>query len=145
MRLRDLRQWVCWKYVVRQKQKTKRPVKTSGASASTTDPATWCSFEDAVSAFRSNGEFAGIGFVFTNDDSFVGIDLDDCIDESGELLREARDIIDTLASYAEVSPSGHGVKLIIRSDDPPFKRGREIKPDTFTEIGIYPICVLQET
>ena len=49
--LRALRQWVAWRYVRRDGKQTKCPVKpTKGGSASSTDPTTWGTFEQAVAA-----------------------------------------------------------------------------------------------
>ena len=56
----------------------------------------------------------GVGFVFTADDPFVGIDLDDCI-ENGELHPDAVEIVRQLDSYTELSPSGSGIHVIIRA------------------------------
>jgi hypothetical protein len=53
--------------------------------------------------------------VFTENDPFAGIDLDKCRDpESGQIDRSAREIIDRLKSYAEISPSNTGVKIFIK-------------------------------
>jgi P4 family phage/plasmid primase-like protien len=114
----ELAQWVCWKYIERGGKQTKVPFNPkTGGSASTTDPTTWSSFEDAVLAWRS-GEHAGVGFVFTSDDPFCGIDLDDCIDDEGNIVSAAQAIIDGLDSYTEVSPSGKGVKVFISGRKP---------------------------
>jgi hypothetical protein len=58
--------------------------------------------------------FSGIGFVLTGD-GLGGVDLDHCRDpETGEIARWALSIIRDFASYAEVSPSGTGVKILAR-------------------------------
>jgi len=99
-------QWVCWKYVTRGGKQTKCPVSARGGGrADSTDPATWASFDEAVTAWKSGG-FAGIGFVFAAGDSFCGIDLDGCIDVAGAIVPAAREIIDFLSSYTEISPRG---------------------------------------
>lgn len=54
-------------------------VPGSGDYASATDPETWWSFDEALE-YAESEDPAGIGFVFTDEDSFVGIDLDDCRD-----------------------------------------------------------------
>jgi len=57
--------------------------------------------------------------VFFQEDGLVGIDLDDCRDpETGALRRWARRVIKKLKSYAEVSPSGTGVKIWLRGKLP---------------------------
>ncbi|MBV08677.1 hypothetical protein [Rubinisphaera sp.] len=64
----------------------------------------------------SKSDLAGIGFVFTDDDPFVGVDLDHCLEpETGNLLPWVSEIVDLLDSYTEISPSGTGVKIILES------------------------------
>lgn len=50
--------------------------------ASSTDPATWGSYGEAIAAM-SSGQFNGIGFVITANDPFVFLDFDDCKDDNG--------------------------------------------------------------
>lgn len=117
--LRERPQWVCWKYITRGGKQTKCPVNPRGGGrADSTDPSTWASFDEAVAAWRGSDRYAGIGFVFAADDPFTGIDLDGCIDESGNVVPSAREIIDSLSSYTEVSPSGRGVKVFIAARKP---------------------------
>jgi len=107
----------------------------TGRHAKSNDPATWSSFEIAWAACRdpANG-YSGIGYVFSGGpDDFVGVDLDDCRDLlTGEIRAwteqqracehwsadapEPIAIIESVRSYAEVSPSGSGVKLILRGE-----------------------------
>lgn len=116
--LRALPQWVCWKYKIRGGKPTKVPVCARGGPADATDPSTWASFDAALAAYRANPALAGIGFVFAPDDPFTGIDLDDCIDDSGVVPPSAQAVIDALNSYAEVSPSGRGVKVFVIGKKP---------------------------
>ena len=76
----------------------------TGKSASVSDPSTWSSFEQAVSAYHGGG-YSGIGFVFTKDDPYVGVDFDDCFNEE-ILTPEVLQYISRLDSYTEISPSG---------------------------------------
>ncbi|MGE0191980.1 MAG: hypothetical protein AB7T63_08040 [Planctomycetota bacterium] len=124
--LRQRRQWLLWRLEHKpgQKKPTKVPYRVDGQHASTTDPATWCSFEEARAAYTGGG-FSGIGFAFAADDPFVGIDLDGCRDPaSGELLTWARATVERFATYTEVSPSGRGVHLILVGALPPGGRKR---------------------
>ncbi len=116
--LRERPQWVCWKYITRGGKQTKWPVNARGGGlADSTDPATWATFDEAVAAWKAGGH-AGIGYVFTADGPFAGIDLDGCIDDAGNIVSAARQIIDSLNSYTEVSPSGRGVKVFIAGRKP---------------------------
>lgn len=92
------------------------------ANASSTDPTTWCSFEDAVDAYES-GCGDGIGFVIAQDDPYTGIDLDNVRDkDTGVVTPAAQDIIDNIDSYTEVSPSGTGVHVFVRGALPGKRR-----------------------
>lgn len=124
-RLREIARWVLWRYVTRKGKRTKVPCSAiDGRAASATDPATWSTFDEAVTAFEKGG-FDGIGFVFSPDDGLCGIDLDNCIGQSGELEPWARGIVDRVATYTEVSPSGRGVKLFAVAKLPPGRRRRD--------------------
>jgi putative DNA primase/helicase len=116
--LRERDQWLLWREERRGGQLTKVPVDPkTGRRASTTDPATWGSWETALAG---SGGAAGIGFVFTAADPFFGVDLDGCRDRAtGALAPWAAEWIARFATYAEVSPSGTGVKLFGQGALPP--------------------------
>jgi len=113
--LKALPQWVCWKYEWNGKKWSKEPVNArTGKLACSNKPATWSTFEVAVAAWkRSHGRYAGVGIVLTKGDKYCGIDLDGCIDENGTIAPAAQAIIDLLASYTELSPSGRGVRIFV--------------------------------
>lgn len=135
--LRLLHQWVCWKYEMREGKATKVPYDAgAGGNASVSDPKTWNTFDSALRACES-GNHDGIGFIFTKDDPFCGIDLDDCINAAGNVAPEAQAIINTLDSYAEISPSGTGIKIIVRAKLPTDKTGGRRQADGFGEIEMY--------
>lgn len=122
--LRNLRQWVIWRYEERVDgdgtvKLTKAPCRADDprSHASSTDPSTWSSYERAAAAGAEN-----VGFVFTGEDEFCGLDFDDCIDEDGEIAPSVRELVAQLDSYAEISPSGRGLKVIVRGRLP--GRGR---------------------
>ncbi|MES3161577.1 MAG: hypothetical protein PPP55_08415 [Halorubrum sp.] len=112
-------QWVCWRREDRDGKATKVPVEPStDGYASTTDGSTWTSVETAL-ASTEDADVDGIGFVFTDDDPIVGVDLDDCRDpDSGKIDEWARDVVTRLDSYTEVSPSGTGVHVIVEGELP---------------------------
>jgi hypothetical protein len=112
--IRDLRQWVCWRSEERDGKRTKIPYSPlTGRRASSTDPETWRGYPEAVRARKERG-YDGIGFVFTEDDPFCGVDLDRCLNAAtGEIELWAREIIEELDSYTEVSPSGTGVHILL--------------------------------
>jgi putative DNA primase/helicase len=118
--IRDRSQWVAWKYVERGGKPTKAPINPhNGSLASSTDASTWGTFAEAIEACRRNASLAGVGFVFTADDPYCGVDLDDSVDEStGQLKPWAQQIVDRLDSYTEISPSGSGLKVFIKANKP---------------------------
>lgn len=112
----ELREWDQW--VVHRNKVPYSP--RSGEMASSTDPATWASFERARAVAE---HFHGMGFVFASRDPFFGIDLDKCRDpETGAIQHWALAIVQRFGTYAEVSFSGTGVHLIGRGSLPPGRR-----------------------
>jgi len=118
-------QWVCWKKTQRDGKATKIPVTPGGGGfASSTDPETWTDFEIALE-YVQKGKADGVGFVFTEADPIVGVDLDDCRDpQTGHVDSEAQDIIDRLDSYTEISPSGAGYHVLIEGELPEGRNRR---------------------
>jgi hypothetical protein len=116
--LKALDQWVAWRRVVRGGNPTKLPYQPRPpySLAKTDTPETWGTFAEAVAAASdpANG-FDGIGFVFGESDPYCGIDFDNCIVGDG-MEAFADGYIRSLGGYQEVSPSGVGIKVIVRAD-----------------------------
>ena len=111
-----LRRYVVWRYEDRVGKAAKIPYVAdgTGARASSTDPATWRGFEEAARVFLVGG-YDGVGFLFSPGDPYAGVDLDDCRDpESAALEAWASELVAALDGYAEISPSGTGVHIIVR-------------------------------
>ena len=123
--LRERDQWVCWREAERDGKPTKIPVTPgAGGFASSTDPETWASFETALE-YTETKHADGVGFVFTDDDPIVGVDIDDCRDpETGDVDDAALDIIGRLDSYTEVSPSGTGYHVLLTGELPDGRNRR---------------------
>lgn len=120
--LRTLDQWVVWRYENRAGKATKVPYSpTTRTRASAIEPAGWSTFADAIATWQRES-FEGVGFVFSQDDPFCGVDLDDCLNRAGEPTAEAKRILDRLCTYTEISPSGHGLKLFLRARLPAGRR-----------------------
>ncbi|QLH81392.1 hypothetical protein [Halosimplex pelagicum] len=111
--LTEREQWVCWRVQERGGKETKVPINPhTGSFGSATNPDSWAPFETARE-YATDGAAEGLGFVFTEDDPLVGVDLDTCrVPETGTLTDEAMGIVERLASYTEVSPSGTGVHVL---------------------------------
>jgi putative DNA primase/helicase len=114
-------QWVVWKAVGEKPDKVPYSART-GCKASSTDLMTWSTFEVALEAYEK-GEYAGLGFVFSSGDPFTGIDVDDCVNENGEIADWAMEIVHYLDSYAELSASGTGLHIILKGEVPNRRKG----------------------
>ncbi len=112
--LKQLKQWICWKKTLRDGKSTKVPVNArNGKFAEVNDSKSWSSFDQAV---LSSVNFSGIGFVFTAEDPYCGIDIDKGIDQN---------LIDWIDSYSELSQSGNGAHIIIKAKLPENKGRRQ--------------------
>jgi len=101
--LKSIRRWVLW-------EGKKIPCQGNGSLASATNPNTWDTFENVKSYYEVRG-YSGIGFVLTDEDDIVCIDLDNKLEEYKTFAQE-------FGSYAEVSPSGNGIHIWCRGKKP---------------------------
>jgi hypothetical protein len=108
--LLSLRQWVCWRYKKKDDGTyTKPPFQTNGTFAENNDPKTWTTFEAAALAAK---RFDGVGFVLKNTE-IAAFDLDHCRDaKTGIIEPWAAALADKARSYAEITPSGTGLRII---------------------------------
>ena len=125
--LKSRDQWICWRYETRGGKKTKEPINPRSKSAkhaSTTDPNTWGPFTLAVKRAGMSSDTItpvdGIGFVFTKDDPYIGIDIDSDFDDMGQNMI---DVVQRFNTYTEWSPSGKGVHIICTGVLPSDKSG----------------------
>ncbi len=132
--LQSLDRWFCWKWEWNTKKWSKIPIQTNGRNASSTGSETWTDFSSAVEAAKRNNW--GLGFALG--DGIAGIDLDDCRDPvTGELLAWAAQILRDIKSYAEVSPSETGIKILLMGTLPePFNKKHK-HPSGYGEVEIY--------
>jgi primase-polymerase (primpol)-like protein len=87
-------------------------------AASSTNKETWRPYETALATWQENEHITGLGRVICDDEDYVGVDLDDCVEpETGELVPWAATIAARLDSYTEVSPSLKGVKIWVRAPE----------------------------
>lgn len=115
--LKAVAQWVLWKYEERNGKKTKVPYQYDGTPAQSSNRRTWSSFSAIVKFYTEYDDYDGIGFVFSRQDKFIGIDIDNCVVDD-QVNPFATEIIDTLDSYTEFSPSGTGIHIIIEGNLP---------------------------
>jgi RecA/RadA recombinase len=118
--LKALRRWAPWKAIWNEERGKwdKVPYRPEGYGLSSMQPDRWVSFEEAVRAFDTGtGKYSGVGLVLTGMTDVVGIDLDRCITD-GQIAPWAQEIIDSVDSYTELSPSGTGLRILARGSIP---------------------------
>ena len=124
--IKDLRRWLVWKF--QQKSGEPKPRKIplyvdggwrgSGLALDTREDVDRLeSFDRAYeNLLSSERALAGIGFAVVTGDQVGGIDLDNCLDETGVLINEiALKVVKQAVSdrnYVEKSPSGRGLRII---------------------------------
>lgn len=108
--LTSRRQWINWA----MEGDRKIPKTIHGCNARTNDPSDFVSYSEACDASDK------IAYVIQGDDEFTGVDVDNCLDDSGMLRAWAQPIVArlTAVSFGEVSPSGSGIKFITRAKKP---------------------------
>ena len=106
-RLKQHKYWCVWKdKKMPYNPKTNEPAKTNSHE-------TFADFDTACKAYES-GKYSGLGIgIF---DGISAIDIDHCI-ENGELSDMAKDIINQMNSYTEISPSGNGIRIIFTTEN----------------------------
>lgn len=83
-----------------------------------TDAREWVSYPEALQKLEYT-DLAGLGFVLSDDDNIICIDLDGCIDENGEINAFAGAIVDSFSdTYIEISRSGRGLHIFCFADIP---------------------------
>jgi hypothetical protein len=107
--------WVVWRWVldVPRNRWTKVPYQSArpAVPARSNDPGTWGDHALAARAV-ARSEANGIGFML-KDSSIGALDLDDCRDpSSGEIADWAQHLVDSSGSYAEVTVSGTGLRIL---------------------------------
>ena len=112
--------WVRWRLVTRNGRQTKVPMQLNGRNASSTDLASWTTYEQAVKSKIGDGA----GFVLGDG---VGCwDFDHCIVD-GRIAGWAREAIEAIPDplFVEVSQSGEGVHVFINAPEGPGRKIRD--------------------
>ncbi len=112
--LKERNQWILWRLEERKGKNTKIPYQINGTQAQVNNRDTWNSFDKVISVWNEHGkEYNGIGFVFTKNDPYIGIDLDHVIND-GKIEDKAHDVLNAVKGYAEYSPSRTGFHIIVK-------------------------------
>ena len=118
-------QWVVWGI---PGEPPKSPFRPDSLLRLTTVPAksgvrkTRSSYENAVKCVQL-GLACGIGYEFDGQGVY-GVDLDHVINSNGVITPQAREFVEQLNSYTEISPSGHGLHIFVTADDVNITRHR---------------------
>ena len=110
--LKELNRWVLYRLYWDKKRGKydKKPFNArTGGMAQSNNPNTWCDYETALQVVDL---YDGLGFMLG--DGIFGVDID------GVELNDpvAKEVLTTLNSYAEVSPSGRGIHVICLGSKP---------------------------
>ena len=109
--MKQARRWVLWRHEGRNGKKTKIPYQPNGRRASSIREGDWSCFQTVLSVVE---DYDGIGFVLGADETvnWLGIDFDDVLENGEWVSDEARALVESAGTYAELSPSGTGVHVI---------------------------------
>ena len=129
-------QFVGW--VLQNKGEGVKPAKVplnpkTGEFASTAEPSTWGTWQEAKQLFESNPKVIGLGFMLHDNDPYVGIDIDNCVDSNGVIEAWAAEDIDFLDSYTEVSPSKRGIRIFVKGSLEGLKGRRKGPREIYSE------------
>lgn len=122
--LRDLKGWLVWRWVRRpdRPKALKMPYYVSGpvrkyTHGSPEDRALLVTFEEAKKAADLH-DFAGVGLALMPEFDITALDFDNCV-KDGVIDPRVEKL--TIGTYAELSPSGTGVRAFMRGESPDSK------------------------
>lgn len=111
----------------------KVPYTITGRKADPSNPTNFCSFDEAVAAYNKGG-YDGIGIGCFN---IIGmIDVDDCICD-GKLDMRGQDIVNTMDSYTELSPSRKGIHIFYLIENFDYNRNRYYINNRQNHVEVY--------
>jgi putative DNA primase/helicase len=117
--LKELPQWVLWRaeWDSKQQQYKKVPYSYAGHYAKSTSSDTWTIFDAINTIYEQNDKYEGIGFVLSENDDYVVLDIDNAIDENGQ-INSGLALDMTEITYCEKSPSGTGLHCFFKGGLP---------------------------
>lgn len=122
--LRELKGWLVWHW--RQKPGSPKPSKMpyyvsgkvrTGTHGSESDRANLVTFEEAK-AFAEKNDFAGVGLALMPEFGITALDFDNCV-KDGVIDQRVEEL--TVGTYAELSPSGNGIRAFVLGESPDHK------------------------
>src|SRR5215475_7250569 len=130
--------WVVWKWVADKTGKATKPpfqARAPHKHASSTDPATWCDLDTAMTAYCAH-KADGIGYAL-NGGEVGAFDIDHCIDTAGDVHPWAQALVRRCGSYAEITPSKTGIRIIGLASGPELHRKFSVPKANGMSIEIY--------
>ncbi|MFT0636497.1 phage/plasmid primase, P4 family [Staphylococcus ureilyticus] len=157
--LKQLPKWVLWRaeWDNKQKQYKKVPYSYAGYRASSTESETWTIFDAIHSLYEKNHSYNGIGFVLSNDDDYICLDIDDAVNPDTGQLQTDLALEMTELTYCELSPSGTGLHCFFKGKLPSERKKKRSDLDielynnarfmtvTGESMGQSEICEVQAT
>ena len=112
--LADIPRWLVWWAKPRLNGKVdKIPISPiTGKPCDATDPASLTTFPVAHEYAFTHGDVSGLGFSLSLGDRIVAGDLDDCIEPDGRFSDLAEELLSSIDTYWEISPSGRGLRFL---------------------------------
>jgi hypothetical protein len=118
--LKELNQWLPWRAEGKSLKEGWDIVPynlQTGEKANLNDPSSWLNLMTALGSLFGE-KFTGIGFAVSKNDPYVGFDIDNCVDEAGNIDVAVSKIITDVNSYSEFSPSRKGVQILCKGKLP---------------------------
>jgi len=118
--IKDNGHFCVWQYEEREGNKTKVPYNpNTREKARANDKSTFSSFAETINVVDN---YSGLGLgIF---DNIGAIDIDHCVDEASEISEMALDIVATMKSYYEYSPSGNGIRILFKVKDIDYDKSK---------------------
>ena len=100
--------------------------KPPRCGATTNSPASWFTLDAALEQMIGPNDVAGIGFALTA--GIIGLDYDDCRNpETGALDPEVQRELERIGSFAYVTPSGKGIRIVGTNPDAAVMGGKRVR------------------
>jgi len=118
--IKNIPHWINWRYETREGKLTKPPINPKNLEqyASATDSNTWADFDLALKNYLVNKDrVSGVGFVLDGN-GLIAFDFDHCLDDEGKPFPQIEKILNKLHSYTEITPSGRGLRVLVKGDIP---------------------------
>lgn len=141
--LKELPAWLIWRL---EENGTSKPRKVPyyaeggrrhGVQGRPEDRAQLVTFADAIAA-AGKRSFSGVGFAPMPDFNVVALDFDNCVNDGGQVHPDVSAVLGS--SYAELSPSGRGIRALFKGQLGDLKaHGEPFGFETFSTKGFVTI------